>query len=198
MLIFKLTDIASDGEIKGDNDITLSPSSSLPPANHYSCIFPPWSKPKEKGQILQLTWKTRRSELFWTGPRAQAATAKPVECRGGLGTTCRANPLQNHSKPLAECKAGDLCQQLLSASPLRAAHLFSPSQSRRQKQPGVLGPSTGLLPPARSRSPALTEHTSVLLWPLLQAGGRRGLLPEMAAEDTDVTCFIPWLLILNK
>lgn len=52
--------------------------------------------------------------------------------------------------------------------------------------------------PSLASSPALTVHTSLLSWPLLLAGRRRGLLPEMTAEDTDVPWFIPWLLIPSK
>lgn len=52
--------------------------------------------------------------------------------------------------------------------------------------------------PSLASSPALTVHISLLSWPPLLAGRRRGLLPEMTAEDTDVPWFIPWLLIPSK
>lgn len=52
--------------------------------------------------------------------------------------------------------------------------------------------------PSLASSPALTVHTGLLPWPLLLAGRRRRLLPEMTAEDTDVLWFIPWLLLPSK
>lgn len=42
--------------------------------------------------------------------------------------------------------------------------------------------AAGAQHPALASSPVLTVHTSLLFWPLLLAGRRRGLLPEMAVK----------------
>lgn len=56
---------------------------------------------------------------------------------------------------------------------------------------GCWGPAAGLWPLSSS-------DCSHQLGRGLLAGGRKGLLPETAAKNTDVTRFISWLLIPSK
>lgn len=106
------------------------------------CIFPPLLKTKDKGQILQLTWR----------PAGLSSLGLPCTPRlVKLNLQDWAAPaVKTHSKPLAEWNAGDLCQQRLWALLLLwAAQLCSPSLQQSQNQPGLLGHSALLLPPVQ-------------------------------------------------